>query len=281
MIDLHVHSTASDGLVDPAELAGRLAAAGVTTFSLTDHDTVAGLDAASAAAAGHGLGFLAGIEITAVHEDRDVHVLGYGIDPRSPGLARFLKSQRETRRARVRRIAERLAAIGLPIGPEAVEPPPGPGRSIGRPHVARALVRAGHAASVAEAFDRWLGRGRPAFVPRVGPTVGEVIDAIGEAGGVAGLAHPGVTACDGLIPGLAARGLTAIEVWHSDHDPDTTQRYHALAAELELLATGGSDFHGDGAGRRCRLGEVGTPPDRYERLLERIAALSPLGARRS
>jgi predicted metal-dependent phosphoesterase TrpH len=145
------------------------------------------------------------------------------------------------------------------------------GRAIGRPHLARALVAAGHARSVQDAFDRWLGRGRPAFVPRTGVTPHDAIAALHEAGGVCAMAHPGVTERDAIIPSLVEAGLDAIEVWHSDHDAVTTHRYRSLASQLRLLVTGGSDFHGPDAGRVCRLGEVGLPEVEFARLTERIA----------
>ncbi|HEY8550439.1 MAG TPA: PHP domain-containing protein [Vicinamibacterales bacterium] len=278
MIDLHVHSTASDGLLAPDALVDRLASAGITAFSLTDHDTVAGIAPAAEAARRRGLEILAGIEITAVHEERDVHVLGYGIDPGSAELNAFLARQRAHRIDRARQIVDRLRALGAPVDVERqlAEAAAGGVRVIGRPHLARALVEAGHVASVQEAFETLLGRGRPAFVPRTGASIADVVAIIGRAGGLASLAHPGLTRCDAVIPALAASGLRALEVWHGEHDEAMVARYLALAERLGLLATGGSDFHGDDAGRPVRLGEVGIPPEHYSRLLESLAA--PHGA---
>jgi predicted metal-dependent phosphoesterase TrpH/Fe2+ or Zn2+ uptake regulation protein/rubrerythrin len=272
VIDLHVHSTASDGALDPASLAAHLAGAGITTFSLTDHDTMAGTAEAARAAARHGLGFIPGIEVTAVHEGRDVHLLGYGLDASASGLEAFLQRQRTHRVTRVREIAARLAALGCAVDVEPVieDAARQRGRAIGRPHLARALVAAGHVDSVQHAFDTWLASGRPAFVPRTGVSPRTGIAAIRAAGGVAGLAHPGVTKCEALVPSLVADGLQALEVWHSDHDATASARYLAMAAAFGLLATGGSDFHGPAAGRVCRLGEVGLPADRFAQLTERI-----------
>jgi predicted metal-dependent phosphoesterase TrpH len=272
VIDLHVHSTASDGTLPPEALAARLARAGVTTFSLCDHDTTAGLAGAAEGARKAGLGFLAGIEITAIEDGKDVHVLGYGIDPMSPPLAAFLAEQRGYRRARIVAIEERLAALGVPVtlvgdgrGSSDDE------RAIGRPVVARALVAAGHVASISEAFDRYLTPGQPAFVPRTGAPVPEVVAMIARAGGVAALAHPGQTRRDDAIGRWVEAGLPAIEVWHSHHDEAAVARYTALAAHHGLLMTGGSDFHGDDTGRVYRVGEVGAPPEAFARLTARLA----------
>ena len=273
MIDLHVHSTASDGALAPEALAARLARAGITVFSLTDHDTTAGLAAAAAGARAAGLGFVTGIEITAVDDGRDVHVLGYGIDPASAPLAGFLAEQRGNRRARITEIEAKLAALGMPI---VLAPPDGAtgggdgGRSIGRPVVARALVAAGYVASVQEAFERFLLPGCPAFVPRTGAPVAEVVAMIARAGGIASLAHPGETKKDASIAGWVDAGLPAIEVWHTNHDEAAVARYAEMASRWGLLATGGSDFHGDDAGRVCRIGEVGIPAEAFARLTARL-----------
>jgi 3',5'-nucleoside bisphosphate phosphatase len=276
VIDLHLHSSASDGLLAPADLVRRVAAAGVTLCSLTDHDTVAGLAAAAAEAARCGLGFITGIEITAVADGRDVHVLGYGFDPASAPLEAFLCAQREERRLRVRRLLDRLGELGMPLDESRVLAAPTAAcgtstRTLGRPHVARAMVDARYVASVAEAFDSWLGSGRPAFVSRAGASPAEVVGIVQRAGGVAAMAHPGITKRDDLAPGLAAAGLDALEVWHSEHDEAQSQRYRETASALGLLMTGGSDFHGDTAGRVCGLGSVGTPRDAFDALAARLA----------
>ena len=273
MIDLHVHSTASDGALAPEALAARLVRAGITAFSLTDHDTTAGLAAAAAGARAAGLGFVTGIEITAVEAERDVHVLGYGIDPASPSLAAFLAEQRGNRRARIAAIESKLAALGMPVTLAPPDGAPGAadaGRSIGRPVVARALVAAGYVASVQEAFERFLLPGCPAFVPRTGAPVAEVVATIARAGGIASLAHPGETKKDASIQAWVEAGLPAIEVWHTNHDDAAVARYAEMASRWGLFATGGSDFHGDDAGRACRIGEVGIPAGDFARLNARL-----------
>jgi len=247
MIDLHLHTTASDGRCTPEELVTLAAAAGLTVMAVTDHDTTGGVADARRAAAAHGIEVVTGIEITAVHNGVDVHMLGYFFAADDPGLVRFLGDQRDNRLRRVEVIASRLAALGLPIDVSLIAHAAGArtGKSVGRPHVARALVAAGHVADMREAFDKWLGHGCPAFVERTGAPPADVIGLVHTAGGIVSMAHPGRTKLDELIAPLKRVGLDAIEVYHSDHDNAAVSRYRALADGLELLATGGSDFHGD------------------------------------
>jgi predicted metal-dependent phosphoesterase TrpH len=276
VIDLHLHTTASDGRLTPAQLAARAAAAGLTTISVTDHDTVAAIAEVTAAAADAHLRVVPGIEITAIDDGRDVHVLGYFFDPASAALATFLEGQRARRVARVSEIAEQLKGLGMAVDAEAVLAAAAsrPGSSVGRPQLARAMIAAGYVSSVQEAFEKWLGSGRPAYVPRTGPTPAEVVDAVHGAGGVASFAHPAVTGRDTLIAPLVDRGLDAIEVFHSDHTPDDERTYAALATRLGVLVSGGSDFHGDDPGqppsptraRRNVLGHVSLPADAFARL---------------
>jgi predicted metal-dependent phosphoesterase TrpH len=273
VIDLHLHTTASDGLLAPDALVARLASAGIDTFSITDHDTVAGLAAASAAARQHALRFMPGIEITAVDPEGDIHMLGYGFDPAAAALNDFLLDQRAARIVRVRAMIRRLAELGMPIDEdEVMKTRREGGRTVGRPQIARALVARGFVASVTQAFDMWLGRGRPAYVERSGASPAEVIDIVTEAGGIVSMAHPGLTRRDELIQEMVERGLGAIEVWHSDHDAQTTERYRAQAAALGVLATGGSDYHGDSTDRPGRLGQVGLPEAAFNRLAARLRA---------
>ena len=272
MIDLHLHTTVSDGLLPPRVLVQRAAAAGLTTIAVTDHDTVGGLREAADAGAELGVRVVPGIEITAVENQRDVHVLGYFLDPGSTVLTQFLQAQRSDRIRRVREIAGRLAELGYRIEIEPiVEAAARGGRSIGRPAVADALVTAGHSVDRNEAFARLLGRGCQAFVPRTGVPGAAVLETIHAAGGIASLAHPGIATDDELIELLAGVGLDAIEVWHSDHSPEQQTYYAALADRLGIARSGGSDYHGDGLHRACRLGGVLLPPAEFTRL-ESLAA---------
>ena len=275
MIDLHLHTTASDGRLSPPQLVARAEAAGLTTISVTDHDTVAAIAEATAAAAAAGLRVVPGIEITAVDQERDVHMLGYFFDPASRSLASLLERQRALRVSRVREIAARLGSLGMPVDVDGLlrSAAARPGSSVGRPQLAREMIKAGHVASVQEAFDAWLASGRPAFVPRTGPSPASVVDAVHEAGGVASMAHPGVTRRDDVIRQLVDHGLDAIEVYHSDHSPQEEQTYKAIAASLGVLVTGGSDFHGDAPAevpgprsRRGTLGVVSLPSEDFQKL---------------
>ena len=267
MIDLHLHTTASDGRLAPAELVRRAASAGIRVMSVTDHDTVAALSEARRAAEAADMTFVDGIELTAVHLGRDIHILGYFIDPADASLAEFLQDQRDLRIDRMREIGDRLAAIGAPIDVDALlaKVASRPGSSAGRPMIARALVKSGHAVSSQDAFDRFLGTGRAAFVSRVGPTPFDVVEMIHRVGGIASMAHPGVTKQPPLMSALVTAGLDAIEVYHSDHKVDMRHDLQAFVATHHLLATGGSDFHGDDD-RDRPLGGVTLPKADFARL---------------
>jgi predicted metal-dependent phosphoesterase TrpH len=268
LIDLHLHTTASDGTLTPSALVSRAAAAGITVLSVTDHDTTAGLAEARAAAADAGILFVPGIEITAVENARDVHILGYFFDPRSGSLEEFLASQRADRLQRVIRIGERLRGLGCAIDVEPLleAASRNSGRSIGRPQIAEALIRSGHVSDRDDAFDQLLGENRPAFVPRTGETPERVIAIIREAAGIASLAHPGLLQRDDLIPRLARAGLAALEVCHSDHDERAERHYRELASRFGLAVSGGSDYHGDTGRRVAALGAVTLPTTDFERL---------------
>lgn len=270
MIDLHTHTTASDGRCSPAELVRRAVAAGVSVLSVTDHDTVAGCEAADLACGLAGVEFVPGIEITSMADGADVHVLGYFVQLHSPALAAFLSAQRLQRLDRLRMMIDRLASVGIELDRDAILQPAidDPAKAAGRPWIARALVAAGHVADTNQAFERWLARGRPAFVPRIAAPPEDVVRRIHEAGGIASLAHPGLTARDELIPGLAAAGLEALEAFHVEHDAQTTERYLGLAGRLGLLVSGGSDFHGDESHGARLPGGASLPRAHYERLLE-------------
>jgi 3',5'-nucleoside bisphosphate phosphatase len=269
LIDLHLHTTASDGRLSSAQLVARASAAGLTTISVTDHDTVAALAEATEVAKGVNIRVVPGIEITAVDDGRDVHMLGYFFDPGSAPLAGVLQQQRALRVSRVREIGAKLAPLGRVVDVESVllAAAARPGSSVGRPQVARELVRAGYVTSVQEAFDKWLATGRPAFIPRTGPSPAAIVDAIHEAGGIASMAHPGVTKRDELIRPLVERGMDAIEIYHSDHTPEDQTHYRRIAHRYGVLVTGGSDFHGDEA-RRNTIGVVTLPAAAFDALRE-------------
>jgi predicted metal-dependent phosphoesterase TrpH len=271
LIDLHTHTTASDGRCSPAALVARAAARRVDVLAVTDHDTLAGCDEAEAACAAAGIRFVNGIEMTAVCDRADVHVLGYFFDRASPALIGFLDEQRRRRVERVREMIAQLARHGVALDAGAILEPAlhDARRSAGRPWIARALVEGGYVATTDEAFDRWLARGRPAYVPRTGVGAAAVIARVHEAGGIASLAHPALIARDEWIEAFAADGLDAIEVYHSEHDEAASQRYLAMARRLGLAVTGGSDFHGDPSHGPAEPGAVSLPAEDFEDLVAR------------
>ena len=236
-------------------------------MAVTDHDTVTSCRDVIESARGRGIDAITGIEITAVEAGRDIHMLGYFLDIDDAGLAEFLAAQRQTRVARVERIAQRLGELGMPVdftlflAAAATR-----GQSIGRPQVADAMIAGGYVTSRRDAFDRWLGAGRPAFIERAGPSPESVIEIVHAARGLISLAHPGRTCLpDSRVSQLVAAGLDALEVYHSDHDADTVSRYAALADRLGTLRSGGSDFHGD-PGYPLTVGSVSLPPEHWDRL---------------
>lgn len=267
-VDLHLHTTASDGRCTPAELVERAAEASLTVMAVTDHDTTGAISAVQRMARERNIDAVPGIEITSMEAGRDLHVLGYFFDPADAALGTFLGIQRRARVARIETISQRLAALGMPvdIGPLLDSADRDSARSLGRPQLARAMVDAGYVVDTSEAFDRFLGHGGPAFVARSGPTPEETIAIIHAAGGLASLAHPGADdVTPARISALAASGLDAIEVFHTDHDAAMTERYAALAGELKLLMTGGSDFHGDPS-HGLSPGSITLPAEEWDRL---------------
>ena len=277
MIDLHLHTTASDGRCSPSELVWRVHTAGVTTFAITDHDTVSGSIEARPEAERLGLALVPGIEVTAVWEGRDVHVLGYWIDATHAPLLAFLEEQRARRVSRVKAMGAALGEAGAPIDlePLLAHAASRAGAAVGRPGVAEALVAAGHASSVQDAFERLLGEGCQAYVTRGGLPPDDVFAIIHAAGGIASLAHPGVTRRDDMIATWADAGLDAIEAYHSDHSDAEQTLYLERARQLDVAVSGGSDFHGDDPmshrSRRRVVGGVSLPASDWQALLARNA----------
>jgi 3',5'-nucleoside bisphosphate phosphatase len=276
--DLHCHSTASDGTGPPAEVMARARAAGLDVIALTDHDTVAG-HAEAAGALPAGLTLVPGIELSCRLRGRSVHLLGYLFDPADPALAAECAKIREHRIARARAIVGRLAGLGVPVTWEQVSSIAG-GGVVGRPHIARAMVAAGVVGSAAEAFSpEWLSAGGRAHVSRYAPDPVRAIALIRAAGGVTVLAHPGARARGALMPDadiarLAAAGLAGIEVRHPDHNQEERSHLTALAAELDVVASGGSDDHGGLTGYRIGCDTIA--PQAYERLVTQAAGAAPV-----
>jgi 3',5'-nucleoside bisphosphate phosphatase len=268
VIDLHLHTTASDGRCDPPTLVRLAWQAGLRTIAVTDHDTMAGVPDATRAGRDFNIRVVAGIEITAVLDDGDVHVLGYFLEPDNRELTTFLEAQRADRVERARAMAVRLAELGKPIDLDALLRPLAsrPDWSVGRPAIAHALVAAGHVSTPAAAFQQLIGEGCPAWMPRKGAAPADVIRTIAKAGGVASLAHPGLIGRDELIEGWIGDGLPAIEVHHSEHSAADVTRYTALARQFGLAISGGSDYHGDDRNGRSSLGTISLPAGEFAAL---------------
>lgn len=242
--DLHVHSTASDGAYTPAQLVSLASALGLSAIALTDHDTVGGVAEAVSAAEGAPLTVIPGVELSAGIGERSVHILGYYVDDRDPTLLDRLARLRQVRLERAERIVGALRADGFDIDLERVLKV-ADGGAVGRAHIAQLLVDAGSAPSVSEAFQTLLGRSAPYYVPKPVSSAAEVVSWVCDAGGVAVLAHPGLTQADDLIPELVAAGIVGLEAYHGAHDAEARERYERLAERHGLIVTGGSDFHGD------------------------------------
>jgi predicted metal-dependent phosphoesterase TrpH len=267
-VDLHVHTTASDGALTPAEVVRAAVAAGLSALAVTDHDSVAGIDEALAAAEGTKLTLVPGVELS-VDERSDssgVHLLGLLVDHRDPGLVSDLATLRHERDVRARAMVSELVRAGHAIDYDTVASIAGAG-SIGRVHIARALVGAGSATTIEEAFRTLIGRDAPFYVGKRTMDAAQAVSAIHAAGGVAVLAHPGVSGAHAL-PLLLRAGLDGIEVFHAEHTQADRERFTALAKKHGLLVTGGSDFHGPGV-RSAPIGGGSCPEDAPAALRER------------
>ncbi len=273
MIDLHTHSTASDGTEPPAVVVEQALRAGLTAVALTDHDTTLGWEEGAGAARRFGIAFVPGIEVSCSRRGRSVHLLAYLPDPTDRDLAHELDRARTSRDTRLERMVALMAADGIPITLDEVLDQVEPGATAGRPHIADALLAAGVVEHRDEAFERWLGNGGPYYVGHYAPDPVEAVHLVRAAGGVAVVAHPhsatrGSVIADALLTEMAGAGMAGIEVRHRDHTPDAVRHLTGLAAELGLFTTGSSDYHG--AGKRNRLGENTTAPE----VLDAIEALA-------
>jgi 3',5'-nucleoside bisphosphate phosphatase len=251
-IDLHTHSSVSDGTDTPAELVRKARAVGLDVVALTDHDTFDGLDEAATEGERLGIRVVRGMELSCSRRGDSVHVLAYGADPASPGLAAEMARVRDGRLGRLAGVVAKLAELGVPVSEAEVMAQVGDSPSVGRPHIADALIKAGHVRDRQEAFDRFLADGGPAHVHRYTIEVDRGIDLVHEAGGLAVIAHPWGRGREYLLPSsvlemlVRDHRLDGIEVDHQDHDSETRERLRVLADALGLLATGASDYHGVG-----------------------------------
>lgn len=246
--DLHLHTLFSDGTFTPEELAARGKEIGLSTMALTDHDTVEGCERMARACESLGVEFIVGTELTAEFEEKEVHLLGYFIDPQNPKLLAEIKKFQTVRQSRIHEMTARLNELNVPLRAETVFKLANC-RSPGRPHVARALVQEGLCPSMEEAFDKYLKKGRRAWVPKCKISALDAIALIHQAGGLAVMAHPGLNHCDENIPLLADQGLDGLECFHTKHTPKMARHYLQTAARLNLIVTGGSDCHGYSKGK--------------------------------
>jgi 3',5'-nucleoside bisphosphate phosphatase len=266
--DLHLHTNFSDGTYSPEELAGHAKRCGLRAVALTDHDTMEGCARMGVACEAGGVEFIPATELTAEHGGHELHMLGYFLDAQNERLATDLAKFQQVRQQRIHDMVRRLNEMNVPIQAEAVFALANC-RSPGRPHVARTLVQAGFCRSLDEAFERFLRKGKPAWVPKFKISATDAINLIHQAGGLAVMAHPGLNHNDDLIPDLVAAGMDGIECFHTKHSTTMNQRYLMIADKYRLLVTGGSDCHGMSKGKPL-IGTIKIPYDCVERLKERV-----------
>ena len=267
--DLHIHTTASDGEHSPAEVVDLACQAGLAAIAITDHDTVDGIAAAQAAGRDAGLRVVSGVEISTDHRGAEVHILGYFIDSRDPELLAFLVDQRESRTERAHAVIDRLCALGFPVEFERVRELAG--GAIGRPHIAAALLEAGHVTNIDMAMRNLLGRGGAAYVPRRKLAPQEAVAVVRRAEGAPVFAHPGISSREWLLPDLIGAGLMGIEAYHPQHTAAQQQRFAAIARAKGLVATGGSDFHGRMWSANVGVGGVSVAVGVLDELVTRLA----------
>ncbi|HUU57640.1 MAG TPA: PHP domain-containing protein [bacterium] len=278
-VDLHVHTSYSDGSFTPAEVVRRAVNLGLSALAITDHDGVDGNAEAFAEGAQNGLEVIPGVEMSCNFTPKNVHVIGLFIDPAEERLVATLEEVREYRRLRNPKVLEKLAELGMPIALEEVAAK-AKGRTLGRPHIAEVMVEKGYVADFQEAFEKYLAHNKPAYVHRRRLTAEEGIDLIHGAGGLAFLSHPGIYALparitENMIYKLIRAGLDGVEVYYSDHLPTDTAFLKRIVDEYDLLAAGGTDFHGDakpgievGVGR----GDLEVPYELVARMKARLGA---------
>jgi predicted metal-dependent phosphoesterase TrpH len=267
-VDLHVHSNVSDGKYTPEEIVAKAARAGLEYLALTDHDTVDGLaPATKAAGAFPGLTFIPGVEISTDVPDGEVHILGYFIDYTSKDLTSNLKRFRDSRLGRARGMVDKLHRLGIDIDWRRVQEIAGDG-TVGRPHVAQAMLEKGYIETFAEAFDKYIGRDGPAYVEREKMTPAEAVALILRSGGLPVMAHPfTVPDPERVLAELKEAGLIGIEVYYKDNTEEQTDALLGLAQKYGLIATGGTDYHGIDESREVSLGGVEVPIEVAERLI--------------
>jgi 3',5'-nucleoside bisphosphate phosphatase len=265
--DLHLHTYFSDGTFSPEELVGHGHRLGFAALALTDHDSVEGCARMSAACEAAGIDFIPGTELTAEHNDTEIHLLGYLVDTQNEKLLSEIAKFQAVRQNRIHEMVARLNGLNVPLKVESVFALANC-KSPGRPHVARAMVKAGLVGSLDEAFERFLKKNRPAWVPKAKMSALEAIELIHQTGGLAVMAHPGLNRTDDVIPVLVEAGLDGIECFHTKHSTVTSERYLEMADKYHLLITGGSDCHGFSKGKPL-IGTVKLPYEHVEKLKQK------------
>ena len=262
--DLHLHTFFSDGTFTPEELVERASKLGFSAIALTDHDTVEGCERAAVACAAAQMEFISGTELTAEHDDTEVHILAYFVDTQNQPLLKRIAEFQSVRQNRIHEMVAALNKLGIPLKAEAVFALANC-KSPGRPHVARALVKEKLIGNLDEAFERYLKKGRPAWVPKTKMSALEGMELIHQAGGLAVMAHPGLNRTDEIISDLVSAGLDGIECFHTKHSTKMSERYLEIAEKHHLLVTGGSDCHGFSKVKPL-IGTVKLPYDHVEKM---------------
>ena len=275
--DLHLHTFFSDGTFTPEELVERASKLGFAAIALTDHDTVEGCERAAIACAAAQMEFISGTELTAEHEDTEVHILAYFVDTQNQVLLKRIAGFQSVRQNRIREMVAALNKLGIPLKAESVFALANC-KSPGRPHVARALVKEKLIGNLDEAFEKYLKKGRPAWVPKTKMSALESVELIHQAGGLAVMAHPGLNRTDEIIPDLVDAGLDGIECFHTKHSTVMSERYLEIAEKYHLLVTGGSDCHGFSKAKPL-IGTVRVPYAYVEKLYAAKKAATTNGHR--
>jgi predicted metal-dependent phosphoesterase TrpH len=267
--DLHLHTMFSDGTFTPEELVLRAQNVGLACIALTDHDSVEGCERAAAACAKVKMEFISGAELTAEHEDTEVHVLGYFLDTKNKVLLDRIGKFQVVRQQRIYEMCAALNKLGIPLKAESVFALANC-KSPGRPHVARALVKEKLITNLDDAFEKYLKKGKPAWVPKTKMSALEGVELIHQAGGLAVMAHPGLNRTDDIIPDLVKAGLDGIECFHTKHSTIMSERYLEIAEKYDLLVTGGSDCHGFSK-KQPLIGGVKLPYEHVEKMKAKVA----------
>ena len=269
--DLHIHTEYSDGKDKPAEIIAKSVQIGLKSISITDHDSVEAYSSAVPEAARCGIDLLAGVELSTDYEGQDIHILAYCLDPLNTLVQEYLKTFRSDRLKRAKKILAKLQQLNINIGYEKLQKYEDIG-AMGRPHVAQAMLDGGYVGSIAEAFELYIGVGKPAYVPRLKYSPGDMVKLIRKLGGVPVLAHPGISCGDDLIKLLLADGLQGLEVYHPEHTEVMKKHYFQICQRFSLIETGGSDYHGADSKWHGQLGQITVPYTVVQRLRDLAAA---------